>query len=67
MDGSHIKSPSFLPELLPKISSLKISNRPSHFQIQMHISRTADKQLSRLFVFIITAHTTNKLKIPQGW
>lgn len=34
MNGSHINSPSPLPELLPKISPLKISNRHSDFQIQ---------------------------------
>lgn len=67
IDGSHIKSPSSLPELLPKRSPLQYKISTHIFKCRMSISRMADKQLSSLFISIITAHTTNKLKIPQGW
>lgn len=67
MDGSHIKSPSSLSRVTAKKKPTTILVISTHiFKCRMSISRMADKQLSSLFISIITAHTTNKLKIPQG-
>jgi hypothetical protein len=55
----------FLPWLAPTQVTKNRAIDPFIFICTIHIHTVANKQLSRLFMSVITPQTTNKLRIPQ--